>query len=755
MTPPALRFQPSLSYSEALDRAAEAWGIGLSFWDAFGNLQHATPEIKRAILASIGVASDSLEVLNQALEQRLWEQWSRPLPPTIVIPQDLPEIAISVLEPLRNSHARFEVTWEDSTTSVRVVPLANLPVSGQAELRDQVFYRLTVQLRAPGGGRIPLGYHHLRLSSASHDSVESCESHLIVCPSRALLPEELSGRNRMAGIAVNLYGLRSNRNWGCGDFTDLERFTDWVAHNVRVDFVALNPLHAIPNRAPYNTSPYLPNCSFYRNFLYLDVERVEDLANTPLGLAMLRSPKFQSEIEELRRSDFVEYERVSRIKLRFLKAAFRAFLRKEFARATPRALAFQSYLDEQGALLRSFAVYCALEEILHKRDPDLWIWPQWPAEFQNPESEATQAFAAEHPRLVLFYQYLQWLVDQQLAAAQEHARSSGLAVGLYHDLALATDRCGSDLWAHRAYYATGCRVGAPPDVFSPKGQDWGFPPPNSVHHLLNGYQLFRTSIRNNCRHGGALRIDHVMRFFRLYWIPDSMDASSGAYVRDNASDLLHILALESARNRVLVVGEDLGTVEPEVRGQLAEFGILSYRLLYFEKEWNGEFRLPHEYPAQSLVASTTHDLATLAGFWIHRDIEARWRAGLLPDEQSYLEQRRRRDEEKQKLLDVLFRLKLMPDQLPRSASDYPELTGELHNAVIGFLASTPCSLMVLNEEDLTKELDQQNLPGSTSEYPNWRRKMVYSIEDLFSKTEVQDFTLMFRNWLARSGRLHR
>jgi 4-alpha-glucanotransferase len=294
-------------------------------------------------------------------------------------------------------------------------------------------------------------------------------------------------------------------------------------------------------------------------------------------------------------------------------------------------------------------------------------------------------------------------------------------------------------------------VGSPPDDFAPKGQDWGFPPPNADRHREDGYRLFAESIRKNCRHGGALRIDHVMRLFRLYWIPDGSDATEGAYVRERSDDMVRILALESVRNQVVVVGEDLGTVEPAVRETLARFGILSYRLFYFEKNERGEFRRDDEYPVQAVVSSTTHDLPTLAGFWIQADVEARRAAGVLDDE-GYRSQVAGRMIEKQKMLDVLFQLGLMPAHLPRQAAAYPELTGELHNAIIGFLARTPSQLLAINHEDLTKERFQQNLPGTTWQYPNWGRKMRFTVEQLRQDPEARGYTLMFRNWIVKSGR---
>jgi 4-alpha-glucanotransferase len=298
----------------------------------------------------------------------------------------------------------------------------------------------------------------------------------------------------------------------------------------------------------------------------------------------------------------------------------------------------------------------------------------------------------------------------------------------------------------------GCRVGSPPDSFAPNGQDWAFPPPNKLRHKENGYRLFAESIRKNCKHGGALRIDHVMRFFRLYWIPDGVDATKGTYVRDEWEDLIRILALESVRNQVVIVGEDLGTVEPAVREALNQFGILSYRLLYFEKKPSGDFELPDEYPERALVSVSTHDLPTLAGFWTARDVEARRAAGLLPDEASYLNQMATREHEKQKMLDVFWKLNLLPEHYPRQASEIPQFTGELHYAAIGFLTSTPSELMVLNQEDLFKETDQQNLPGSTWQYPNWRHKMQVSLEELNTLKTARDCTAMYRSWIERTGR---
>jgi 4-alpha-glucanotransferase len=734
---------PSDSFGQLLDRAASLFGIDAEFWDIFGT-RHVTSEAaKRAILSALGVAAGDAEALERSLADLARLEWERLLPPAVVVEQtgalDLP---LCVPSDLLGQTAHFTLTLEDGETREFDAALWNLPQSGNAEMDGRTWVRKHVRTAL----ELPLGYHEITVRVAGQTGT----TRYIVTPARAWMDPHLARGGRAAGIAVSLYGVRSARNWGCGDFRDLGDVIDWVAEELAAGFIALNPLHAIHNRRPFNTSPYLPNCIFYRNFLYLDVEGMEDFARSRRARALRATAAVESEIAALRATAFVEYERVAALKLRFLKLAFVQFLR-EYRAGGARAREFDAYRRQEGALLENFATYCALDESIHRANPGVWLWTDWPAPYQDPRSPETLAFRQKRRRSVLFYEYLQWQIDLQLTAAQQHARDRRLTIGLYHDLALATDRFGSDLWAHRPFFVAGCRVGSPPDDFSPEGQDWAFPPPHSARHREDGYRLFAESIRQNCRPGGALRIDHVMRLFRLFWIPDGVPAREGAYVRELNLDYVRILALESVRNRVMVIGEDLGTVEPMIRETLARFGILSYRLFYFEKNERGEFRRNDEYPVQSLVSSTTHDLPTLAGFWIGADIEARRAAGLI-DEGGYRAQKEGRDREKQKMIDVLFGLGLMPQHLPRDAGAYAELTGELHNAIVGFLAMTPSQLLVINQEDLTKEVSQQNLPGSTWQYPNWGRKMRFTIEQLRGDAETRGYTVMFRDWIERSGR---
>ncbi len=735
-------FTPSDSYEQALDRAAKVWGIEPSYGDTWGRVHVTSPETKKGILRALGISPETKEDLDRAVEQRLAREWGRLAPPVAVIGTAAFTEGFPVYLPERHAGGpvSIEIRWEQGGVERRTLAPGDLRESGRLRIGGDTYVRKQVPL----ADRSPLGYHNVTVSAAGRKA----RLRLILCPDRAYEPAAVQNGSRAAGLAIALYGLRSRRNWGCGDFTDLEALIDWAAEDAGIGFIGLNPLHAIPNRLPFNISPYLPVSTFYKNPLYLDLDRIETFRDCPRARRWRES--VAAEVEELRGARFVAYERVWALKLHGLKLAFARFLHDRHNR---RDREFRDWAEAEGELLERYAVWCALDEWIHRRNPNVWVWTGWPEEYRDPESEAVAAFAKKHWRSVLFYKWLQWEIEAQLAAAQAYARRKGLAIGLYHDLALATDRCGSDLWAWRPLYVSGCRVGAPPDEFSPLGQDWSFPPPDSAHHRETGYRMFVESIRKNLKHGGALRMDHVMRFFRLYWIPEGLAPNQGAYVRDHAEDLLHILALESVRNKVILVGEDLGTVTKTIRRALDRFGLYGYKVPYFEKKDSGELKLPSEYAEQALVSSSTHDLPTLAGFWIGRDIDCRVEAGLLPDAEDCRRMWADREREKQKFLDAFFRLGLLPDWYPRRAGDLHELTGELHNAFVGWLAQAPSRLLALNQEDLLKDAEQQNLPATNSEqYPNWMHKMGFSVEELRTNAYARDVTRMFRDWVERTGR---
>lgn len=739
---PQIEFIRSNSYEDSLAKAADECLIDREYYDVFHKKHEISSDVRRGILQALGWDVTSQESIDAERARRFAENVAAVLPKTIVVSQTGRGIPLT-LEQHRHGSVCFDIALEDGNQISGQLDTSQLHALHDVVMNGRRW--TTFELMLPA--EIPLGYHRVRVTVNGNSSEPS---HLIVCPDRAYIPEHLARGGKAAGFNIALYGLRSNRNWGAGDLTDLRSLIDWARHDVGFSFIGLNPLHALHNRIPYNTSPYLPLSMYYKNSLYIDIEAVPEFTHSRWAQCLAKSARVQEKLRQLRDAEFVQYQEVDRLKKRFLKMLYRDF-RRARAQGSERSKAFVAFCEQEGDLLDKYALYRALDEVLHKQDRNRWTWNQWPAEYQSPDSDACRQFTREHPRTVEFYKYIQFVIEEQLAAIHEYAQQSGMPVGLYHDLALATDNCGSDLWAHRQFYVSGCRVGAPPDDFSPNGQDWAFPPPHKKAHRDSGYRLYRESIRKIVRHGGALRIDHVMRLFRLFWIPAGFSAAQGTYVRDNASDLMRILALESVRSKNIVIGEDLGTVTDEIREMLARFGILSYRLVYFEKHsQDGRFKQSYEYPAQALVSSTTHDLPTIAGFWKGRDIEARRAAGLA-DEAGYSNQWNDRKREKQRMLDALHRENLLPDHYERDAERVPEIDGHLHNAIVGFMAQVPSMLLLLNQEDFTKETEQQNLPGSTAEYPNWQRKMRVKVEDLRGP-EWQGFARMFRDQLTRTGR---
>ena len=695
-----------------LDRAAAAHGVELEYTDVFGHTHHASDEVTRTLLGALGFPAATDEEIERSWEAERKADAARVIEPVMVRAEDTTAIQIRIPKvvdgkPFADATIKLEIEWEGGELEHHWHWLPELspwdasqPEPGKVDADGPIVKRLPLPA-------LRLGYHRLRLLYVKEPSVSTlAEARFIVCPKRAK-----SVGNRRAGFGISLYGVRSARNWGCGDFADLRAIVDAFAP-AGAAFVGVNPLHAIANRQPYNTSPYLPECALYRNFIYLDVEKVGGYQEN------LLTDAHRSEIRELRASEFVEYERVASLKL--------AVLGSIFEKLTPDVKAFDTFIAEQGRPLEDYAVYCALYEVMRARNPHIWLWTEWPEEYRDPRSKAVLEFAAAHRARVRFFQFLQWQLSVQAEEVQAYAKAQGLVIGIYHDLALATDRYGCDLWSNRPFYSTGCRVGAPPDDLAPHGQDWGFPPPNRDAHRSDGYQLFAQSIRRAAHAGGALRIDHVMRFFRLFWIPNAFPASEGTYVQDYASDLMSILALESVRGDFVVVGEDLGTVTGEVRHALGEAGILGYRLLWFEKNGDGTFKPPDQYPAQALASATTNDLPTIEGFRLARDIEARKAAGLI-DEAAYESQKRAREEEVRKL-----------DQ----SLEWAGFAGD----PLGFMLATPCQLAIVNYEDLSGETEQQNLPGSTWQYPNWRRKWSGSVEELAGLAE------RFGELVKRSGR---
>ncbi len=718
----------------ALARLAAAYGILPAYHDIDGREHHTSDATRRALLAAMGVSADDDATVREALREWDAERSRRILPAAVVLRDGGGPLEVRVLLPERFAHAMigWRITREDGQVVEGDVP-AGLSAPDRTEHEHGVHQRWILPLPA-----LPHGYHHLALSA---DSAPIAETRLIVAPASCYWPPAIEQGRRLWGPAVQLYSVRSRRNWGIGDFTDLAALVDqWGSRGAAV--VGFNPLHALFVDNPAHASPYSPSSRLFLNALYLDPEAVPDFFEAEEARGLVASNAFQQRLAALRSVDLVDYPGVARAKREVLELLYASFRARHLAPGTERAAAFRAFQREEGHLLRLHALHEALEEHFHREHPSVSGWQEWPEPFRHPQHPSVARFEREHSERVEFFEYLQWNVALQLAAAGQRALDQQMEVGLYADLAVSVDPGGAEVWSERDSFALAASVGCPPDPFGPAGQDWGLPP--FIPHRLQeaGYEPFIRLLRENMAQPGALRLDHVMGLRRLFCIPRGRKAAEGAYVSYPFEDLLGILALESHRNRCLLVGEDLGTVPDEVRAAMARERILFYRVLLFEREHNGEFKVPASYEPQALVSATTHDLPTLAGSWTARDLVLREQLGVFASPEQRDVAFRSRGEDRHHLIAALERegLSVGPVDIAPGSPTPPGLPHAVH----AFLAHTPCKVMVVQLEDVVGVETPVNIPGTTSEYPNWRRKLHVDLEDLPGSEPFESLTASLR-----------
>ena len=726
---------------EQLRELAERYGIASDYHDIWGH-RHETPDqTRRAILEAMGVRVESPDALRRALADCADAPWRQVCDPVHVVRADEPAGCWSVRMPAQEQEDRgIVVSWDlrDESGAVRQRGRSE-PGAAPAETRTVDGLRhVRVELPVPAG--LPIGYYDMMIKGVSESRQVEGVLRLIVAPAACHLLPEFQDGHRLWGLAVQLYTLRSARNWGAGDFSDLNTLVEWAAKDLRAGLIGLNPLHALNNTRPFEISPYSPTNRLFLNMLYLDIETIPEYQLCESAQQTVQDAGFQRALAALRAGGKVDYDQVSAAKWAVLELLWTTFHERhlggrdlnhrELKPATERGRAFARYVEDEDEPLEMFALFQSLAEEMRRQHPLVWAWREWPEPYRSPLSASVAAFRVTHRARIRFHQYVQWLAAEQLGAVAARARALGMPVGLYHDLALGSDRNGSEAWTYQDVLALDADCGCPPDAFAPQGQNWGLPPANPVRLRATGYRMFIELVRQNLTYGGALRLDHVMGLFRLFWIPRGMPASAGAYVRYPVEDLLGILALESVRHRAVIIGEDLGTVPDSVRERLAAARVLSYRVLYFERIDQGDWKAPEAYPSQAMAVVTTHDLPTLAGFWAARDIDVRAGLGLYADSGAVQRAREERQQQKQRIVRALGVAGLLPADVTEESAAAQPMTPELCQAVHVFLARTPSWAVLANLEDLLGETDQTNVPGTVEGYQNWSRKIALPLERL-------------------------
>lgn len=551
-----------------------------------------------------------------------------------------------------------------------------------------------------------VGYHALEIGEAVLT--------LAVAPPRCVTIEDIAPGERLAGLAAQIYGLRSAGDCGIGDMAGVTALARQAA-TLGIDALGLSPTHALFTADPGHCSPYSPSNRLFYNPLYADAAVVFGSVRVDSA----RSIALCSAAVTREEGDLIDWPRAGRHKMALLRALFEDFVATEIAAGVPTTLAvdFASFRATGGAALNQHALFEALHGARLAADPGAWDWRVWPAQWQDPHSDAVQRFGQEHRRDVLFHLFLQWLADRSLAGAQQQTKAAGMRIGLVADLAVGTHPGGSYAWASGDTLLGGLQIGAPPDLFNRDGQNWGLTTFSPQALRAAGFAPFIAMLRACMRHAGGLRIDHMMGFTRLWVIPEGAKSSEGAYLTFPRDDLFRLTALESHRQRAIVIGEDLGTVPRGFRGRLRHIGIGGMSVLWFERTAR-RFKAPADWPAEAVAMTSTHDLPTVAGWWRGSDLDARAQAGVIADR---AEARAARTKERKTLWRTFVAAKVADGDV-RSSDGGSRAADAAVDAAVRFIAATPSRLALLPLEDALGSADQPNLPGTIDTYPNWRRR---------------------------------
>ncbi len=728
--------------SEALTHLARLHGIAPEYRDTHGRVHVVSEATLHALLATMGIAASADNEVEQALAAHAAGRGRPAVAPVLVVRQGMsPSIRVNLGTPL--SWRLIEEGGATHDGWVAPAALDNQAPKDAGSETPACEFLLPIEP--------PLGYH--RLLFFSGETVLG-ETQLIVTPARCYRPPSLDHDGRCWGLAIQLYALRSARNWGIGDFTDLATIGVQSAAS-GASILGVSPLHALFPHNPAHASPYSPSSRLFLNVLYLDVEAIPEFDECEEVRTLVTSDDFQATLRRLRSTELVDYVGVAKLKARALTLLYTHFRVRHLGPGGARADAFAAFCRGGGEGLRRHALFEALQEHFGSVEAPNARWHTWPEDLRDPRSPGIERFATEHVERVDYYRYLQWQAELQLDGAARRSHEAGLEVGFYADLAVSIDREGAEAWANQHIYAVTASVGAPPDDFNLRGQDWGLPPPYPERLREAAYGPFIATLRANMRHAGALRIDHVMGLMRLFWVPVGATPSEGAYVYYPLEELLGILALESQRQRCLVIGEDLGTVPDELRRVLAEAAVLSYQVLLFERQGTGEFKLPAMYPTQAIVAASTHDLPTLTGWWESRDLVLRAELGLFPVDESRGQQFAARGPDRARLLRALDHEALLPSGISTDPSLLPAMTDAVALAVHAFLAQTPAQLLVVQLEDVLGVRDQANLPATVDTYPNWRRKLPLTLERFTSDERFVELGRTLRRLRPRQSTTRR
>lgn len=705
----------SLDQQVRVHNLAKRYGLASSYTDGVGATRTLEPEALASILSSMGVLTNAPEICTEEDDHRSWRQI---LEAVVVIAEDTltPSLKVSIpVSPRQLQDVSVSLSIKDEHHVIRTFSHhgKDCQILEQQVIGGEPYVRILLPLVQAS---LRLGYYWLSLSARIANDAFEGKTFIIVAPRQCYIPHTPV---RSSGISVQLYNIHSTQNWGIGDFRDLRGILQWARKDLQATTIGVSPLHA-PTIGV--SSPYSPSSRLFFNPLHLDLEAIPEFRSTPAIQRRFKSKRFQKGLQGLRTSRLVQYDRVRELKFEMLDRLYQAFQLKHVQLKTSRFRKFRQYCHGQREYLEPYCLFQVLAEEFGTS-----AWRQWPVAYQNPHSQKVQSILNTHQDRIGYFQYVQWQCEQQLAGLDRVAKRLNLPYRLYHDLPVGVHPDGADAWIFQEELASGITLGAPPDSFNLQGQNWGLMAPVPWRMRTAGYRFFIETIRRNMQYAGMIRIDHALGLFRLFIIPEGATGEAGTYVKTHVDEVLAIVAVESVRNQVMVVGEDLGAVTPEIRSYLVKAGILSYRLMPFEKTRTGKFRAPKQYPKQAIVSFTTHDLPTLKGYWTGRDIETKSHAHLYQTERQIEQEWEIRMQDRIAFLQVLVKEGLLSKKVLTSVPLFAP--DSFVRAVYTYLARTPCKVLMIPLEDLLSELEAPNLPGASSDaYPSWQLRLGRSFQ---------------------------
>ena len=692
-----------MSMDSNLQKLAEKLGVAVSFCDAgLKRKNYAVSEkaIKFFIQALGYKASNDKQIEASLLEVEN-KRWRQPLEPIYVRNQN--NIIIDIVSGDLSSILINAIDCNGQKINLQYEYLGNAVQNG-------LFYKEDLRITTP----LAIGYYDLEVIISN----KKYTTRLAVAPDKCYNVSDIN--QKLWGYAIQLYSLKSKRNWGVGDFTDLNNFIELCAQD-GADIIGINPLNVLSHDYPENASPYQSISREFLNPIYIDIENVPEFVADDMN-------EIASILHEVRSSEYIQYNKVYPLKIKILKQCFDRFKQNK---DNVRKKAYKEFCQCYGKSLDNLAAFQAIYEEYTQK---VWGgWRAWPQELQNPDSLAVKEYVKANQDRVEFFKFMQFEADRQFTLVKNKITKAGLKIGLYRDLAVGVGRDSAEYWSTPDLFMKDAGTGAPPDAFFPAGQKWGLG--TFLPQVLKDekYTPFIRILRANMQNAGALRIDHVMSLMRLYVIPDSME--EGTYIYYNFEDMLNLVALESCLNKCMVVGESIGNVPEGFLDAIAAKNIYSLSILWAER-WGcgwGDFKHPNDYPNNAFASVATHDIAPLKMWWFGYDIELSRSLDLIPNDNEKNEAYHKREADRIKLLNALDNANVWPEDKHRSGNyiygeQYPE---GIEEAVERFMAKSASPVFLAQLEDILHIEKMQNLPGTDiDKHPNWRLKMPVDLEDL-------------------------